>query len=247
MIRTMAPVFLTAEWRTLAVLNYAIDPAALAPWTPRGVELDLWQGDAVVSLVGFLFRGCRVFGVAWPGLRDFEEVNLRFYVRRKAGDGWRRGVVFVKEIVPSRVVALAARAFYNERYVAMPMRHRVAEGCAEFGWRHRGKWEGLSATTRGELAPIAPGSEEEFIFEHYWGYARRRDGGVTEYAVEHVPWRVWQAESAALDCDAARLYGPAFADALARPPRSAFVAEGSAVCVRRGVRCAVALDSGGAI
>jgi uncharacterized protein YqjF (DUF2071 family) len=143
----------------------------------------------------------------------------------------------VQEIVPSRLVARAARTFYNERYVAMPMRHRVDAGRVEFGWRHRGTWESLSATTRGEAQAIVTGSEEEFIFEHYWGYVRRRDGGTTEYAVEHPPWRVWRAETATLECDAAALYGPEFVEALARAPRSAFVAEGSGVQVRRGVRC----------
>jgi uncharacterized protein YqjF (DUF2071 family) len=237
MFLQMASVFLSAEWRSLVMLNYSVDPATLAPWVPRGMELDLWQGEAVISMVGFLFRGCRVFGVAWPGLSDFEEVNLRLYVRRVVGSEVRRGVVFVKEIVPSRIVAFAAWTFYHERYVAMRMRHRVDVGLAEFAWRHRGKWERLSATTRGEAAAIVPGSEEEFIFEHYWGYVRRRDGGTTEYAVEHPPWRVWPAVTATLECDAAALYGAAFAPALAGAPRSAFVAVGSSVQVRRGVRC----------
>lgn len=238
MLRDMASVFLSAEWRSLAMLNYTIDPGLLTPWLPRGLELDLWQGEAVVSMVGFLFRSCRVFGVKWPGLSDFEEVNLRFYVRRGEGESLKRGVVFVKEIVRSRIVAWAARVFYNERYEAMRMRHRVGDGHVEFGWRYRGKWESLSAATRGEPAPIESGSEAEFIFEHYWGYARRRDGGTTEYEVEHPRWRVWPVETATLECDAANLYGPAFAAALAGTPRSAFVAEGSAVQVRRGVRCA---------
>jgi uncharacterized protein YqjF (DUF2071 family) len=233
----MASVFLTAEWRSLAMVNYTIDPAVLAPFVPRGVELDLWRGEAVVSMVGFLFQRCRVFGIAWPGLSDFEEVNLRFYVRRTVGAEVRRGVVFVKEIVPSRIVAFAARAFYNERYAAMPMRHTVTEGRLEFGWRHRGKWERLAATTDGKPAAIAPGSEEEFIFEHYWGYVRQRDGGTTEYAVEHPRWRVWPVTKATLECEVAALYGPEFVPALAAAPRSAFVAEGSAVQVRRGVRC----------
>jgi uncharacterized protein YqjF (DUF2071 family) len=236
--KPMAAVFLTADWRSLVMINYAIEAEALAPWLPPGVELDLWQGEAVVSVVVFLFQRCRVFGVSWPGWSNFEEVNLRFYVRRMAGQELRRGVVFIKEIVPSRIVALAARTFYNERYVAMPMRHRVEPGRAEFAWRRRGKWEHLAAITRGEPAAIARGGEEEFIFEHYWGYVGRRDGGTTEYAVEHPAWRVWPAESAMLECDPAALYGPDFTRALRSEPRSAFVAEGSAVKVRRGVRIA---------
>jgi uncharacterized protein YqjF (DUF2071 family) len=234
----MASVFLNAEWRSLVMLNYTIDRALLAPWLPPGVELDLWQDEAVVSMIGFLFCDCRVLGVPVPGHRNFEEVNLRFYVRRHVGAEVRRGVVFVKEIVPKPAIALVARMLYNERYVAMPMRHSIDCARLEYAWRHRGAWQWLAAHTRGSAAPMMPGGEEEFIFEHYWGYSRQRDGGTVEYAVEHPSWRVWQTNEAELECDVAALYGAAFVPALGVEPHSAFVAEGSAVQVRRGVRIA---------
>ncbi len=49
-------VFLTAEWRYLAMFNYEVPPELLAPLVPRGTELDSWQGKVYVSLVGFLFQ-----------------------------------------------------------------------------------------------------------------------------------------------------------------------------------------------
>jgi uncharacterized protein YqjF (DUF2071 family) len=234
--------FLTAEWRWLVMLNYAVDPAVLLRLVPRGTELDAWGERTYVSVVGFMFLDTRVLGVPIPLHRDFEEVNLRFYVRRRGPEGWRRGVVFVKEIVPRPTIATVARVLYNEPYVALPMRHRVEigpqGGTAEYGWRLRGRWCALRATVRGAPRPLAAGSEEEFITEHYWGYTARRDGGTAEYRVEHPAWRVWRAESAALDADVAALYGPRFADALSAPPLSALVAEGSPIVVRRGRRIA---------
>jgi len=234
--------FLTARWQTLVMLNYAVDPAVLRPLVPRGTELDAWNGTTFVSMVGFLFLDTRVLGVPIPFHRDFEEVNLRFYTRHKGPEGWRRGVTFVKEIVPRAAIAAAANALYNERYVALPMRHRVdvdvGAGRAEYGWRHGGRWHSLRASFRGEPRPLQPGSEAEFITEHYWGYTAQRDGGTVEYRVEHPSWRVWQAADAALDCDVASLYGADFAGFLAAPPTSAFVAEGSPVIVRRGRRIA---------
>lgn len=244
----MPEPFLTAEWRALLMVNYAIDPAVLEPYLPRGVELDLWQGEALASMVGFLFLKTRVLGVPVPFHQDFEEVNLRFYVRRRTPEGWQRGVVFVRELVPRLAIAMVARVIYNEPYLAVPMRHRVPSGFREsagrgertgdfeFGWRYRGRWHTLSARTAGEPQPLAPGGAAEFIFEHYWGYTRQRDGGTVEYQVEHPRWRIWEAERAHLECDIAALYGPAFVLALSAPPRSAFVAEGSPVLVRRGVR-----------
>lgn len=236
-----AAPFLTAEWRWLAMLNYEVDAALLRPLVPAGTELDAWGGVTCASVVGFLFQDTRVLGVPIPFHRHFEELNLRFYVRRRGPEGWRRGVVFVKEIVPRIAIATVARAVYNENYVAMPMRHRVdvsvdAGGTVEYGWRFRGRWCGLRAAVRGPAGPLVEGSEEEFITEHYWGYARQRDGGTVEYRVEHPRWNVWRAESAALECDVGRLYGPGWAECLSAPPRSALVADGSPIVVRAGRR-----------
>jgi hypothetical protein len=228
--------FLTAEWRHLAMLNYLVEPAVLAPFVPTGTELDAWQGRTFASVVGFLFLDTRVLGVAVPGHRDFAEVNLRFYVRRQAADGVRRGVVFIKEIVPRWAIAATARLLYGEKYVALPMRHEVTESQVTYLWRHRGVWSRLQVSPRGEPAAARPGSEEEFITEHYWGYSRLRGGGTVEYRVEHPRWRVWNAEAASLECDVAALYGPQFAAALAAGPSSAFLADGSPVTVYRGER-----------
>jgi len=230
-------VFLTAEWRNLLMVNFAVDRSVLEPLVPAGTELDLWQGRTYVSVVGFRFLNTRVRGIPVPFHRNFDEVNLRFYVRRRIGDEWRKGVAFVKEIVPRRAIAFVARALYNENYVRMPMRSSVTvPGKVRYEWRHAGAWEGVSATVVGEAYRAETSSEETFITEHYWGYARQRDGSTVEYAVEHEPWRVWRCEDPALACQFARLYGEAFAPLLANRPSSAFVADGSAVVVRKGVR-----------
>lgn len=228
--------FLTAEWRHLAMLNYVVDANLLERRVPRGTELDLWEGRAYVSVVGFLFLRTRVLGIAVPFHRDFEEINLRFYVRRRGPEGWRRGVVFVKEIVPRRAIAGVARWVYNENYVARAMRHRVDRDGVEYEWREGAQWNRIRAATPGEAVALRAGSEEEFITEHYWGYARQRDGGCVEYRVEHPPWRVWQARDVEFSCDVERVYGREFAQHLRAKPASAFVADGSDVVVRRGVR-----------
>ncbi|HSG38183.1 MAG TPA: DUF2071 domain-containing protein [Thermoanaerobaculia bacterium] len=234
--------FLTARWRYLAMLNYPVAPEVVEPFVPRGTELDFWQGRTYVSVVGFLFLDTRVWGVGIPYHRDFEEVNLRFYVRRQGPEGWRRGVVFVKEIVPRFAIATTARLLYGEKYVSLPMRHSIAGDPTRggmsvmYGWRHRGRWNGLGAVVSGTPEEAAPGSEEEFITEHYWGYSALRGGGCTEYRVEHPRWRVWQLERPVLDCDVAALYGQRFVATLAGEPSSAFLADGSEVTVYKGCR-----------
>jgi uncharacterized protein YqjF (DUF2071 family) len=236
------PPFLTAEWRDLAMLTFEIDPKVLSPLVPAGTELDDWQGRTFVSIVGFLFLDTRVFGAAIPLHRDFEEVNLRFYVRRMATDGWRRGVVFMKEIVPRIAIAWTARALYGENYVAAPMAHRIELETAaaagprtvSYSWWFRGRENRLELSARGNAGGVAEGSDVEFISEHYWGYSRRRGGRTTEYQVDHPRWQVWTATAARLDCDVAALYGSQFVSFLKAPPASAFLADGSKVTVFRG-------------
>jgi len=239
--------FLTAEWRYLAMLNYEIAPEILSPFVPRGAELDTWNGRNFVSIVGFLFLKTRVLGLPIPFHRNFEEINLRFYVRRRARDGWRRGVVFIKEIVPRWAIATMARVVYNENYVARRMRHRIdldngqikrvaSNGSVEYLWRDGESWNRIRAKTVGEAQPLVTGSEEEFITEHYWGYAAQRGGGCVEYQVEHPRWRVWRTSDASFECDVKQVYGHRFVECLSAKPNSAFVADGSAIVVRRGVR-----------
>ena len=236
------PVFLTAEWRHLAILNYEVDPKILHPFVPKGTELDLWNGKNFVSVVGFRFLNTRVLGRPIPFHRNFEEVNLRFYVRRKAPEGWRRGVVFIKELVPRLAIAWTARTFYNEPYLALPMSHQIGTSdsneikSARYSWQFNGKPNYLRLVVYGEAQPWRENSEQEFITEHYWGYTGQRHGSTLEYQVEHPRWRVWEAEGAELECDIAGLYGEAFCKALKSPPASAFLAEGSVVTVRKGVR-----------
>jgi hypothetical protein len=234
--------FLTAGWLDLAMLSYQIDPAILAARVPAGCELDSFAGRTYVSVVGFRFLRTRVLGLPIPFHVNFDEVNLRFYVRRHVAGERRRGVVFVKGLVPRRAIAWVARMAYGENYVALPMRHERAgqgEGGARraaYQWKRGGRWEGLSVTFSGAPA-LAPGqAEESFITEHYWGYTRQADGGTVEYRVEHPRWRVWRAETSTLECDVASLYGSEFVGPLAVAPASALVAEGSPVVVYRGVR-----------
>ncbi|HTJ00540.1 MAG TPA: DUF2071 domain-containing protein [Dongiaceae bacterium] len=235
------PIFLTAEWRHLAMLNYEVEAAALAPHVPAGTELDRWDGRALVSVVGFQFLQTRVRGWPIPFHRHFEEVNLRFYVRRRAAEGWRRGVVFLKEIVPRAAIAWTAQKFYNEPYVAWPMRHEIRTTNGQvsgvtYAWEAYRCWHSLRLETAGAFQPLAAGSEAEFITEHYWGYNRQRNGSTLEYQVEHPCWRVVAASLAKLDCDIAAVYGAAFRASLAGPPISAFLAEGSTIVVRRGLK-----------
>jgi len=228
--------FLTANWRYLAMLNYTVDPRLLAPSVPVDTEIDFDNDETFLSVVGFLFLDTRLLGLPIPLYRDFEEVNLRFYVRRKSADTWRRGVVFIRELVPRYAIALVARVRYGENYLAMPMKHEIEHVGpnlkVEYSWRRGRKWESLKMSATGEPEIIPAGSHAEFITEHYWGYTSLRSG-CGEYRVEHPRWKIWNATEFEFDADVATLYGEQFAETLTQPPRSAFIADGSPITIHR--------------
>ena len=230
--------FLTAEWRWLAMANYPVEPALLVPRVPQGLELDLFDGTALVSLVGFRFLRTRLLGVSVPFHRDFDEVNLRFYVRRRMEDGWRRGVVFVRELVPRRALAAVARLAYGEPYSAVRMDHMVdVEGRSiEYRWRWGGRWCSLGLETKPDWTTPEAGSEMAFITEHYWGYSGGPGRPTREYEVQHPQWRVRTAATVRTTGNLEEIYGQDLGAALSRPPRSAFLAEGSGVTVHRPSR-----------
>ncbi|MEY2484654.1 MAG: uncharacterized protein QOH39_302 [Verrucomicrobiota bacterium] len=216
------------------MLNFVVEPSIIAPFVPAGTEIDYEQGETFVSVVGFLFRDTRLLGFPIPLHRDFEEVNLRFYVRKKSANTWRRGVVFVRELVPKRAIAIVARTFYGEPYLALPMKHDIEHVDlklkVEYSWRRGSKWETLKMSASGEPQDISAGSHAEFITEHYWGYTKVR-AGCSEYRVEHPRWKIWNADHFEFQADIASLYGEQFAGTLKQTPRSAFIADGSPIQV----------------
>ena len=232
-------LFLSAEWRDLVMLNYAVEPNLLAAYVPRDTKLDSFNGTTYVSLVGFRFLRTKLFGfLTVPFHSNFDEVNLRFYVRRQESDGIRRGVVFISEIVPRMAIARIARTVYGENYVSYPMRHSIERNGprvrAAYQWRLNREWCRLRAESSCSPAHPSEGSLNQFITEHYWGYTARPNRASLEYHVSHVPWRVWTAGAASFEGDASALYGPTFAEVLRRSPDSAFIAEGSPVLISTG-------------
>jgi uncharacterized protein YqjF (DUF2071 family) len=239
----MTGKFLTAEWRHIAMLNYEVDPAILVPHVPKGTELDTHGGRHFVTLVGFLFLDTHVLGLPALFHQNFEEINLRFYVRRRVGDESRLGVVFLREMVPLTLVSEIARLTYNEPYRTVPMQHTLVETngklqSVEFLFGRPRDQCRLAVHVDGAAQEMRPGSEEEFLSARHWGYTKQRDGGTIEYRVEHARWRVWADARWELDGPLEEFYDRPFADILLGRPFSASVVDGSAVTVHLPERIA---------
>jgi len=232
----MTKTFLQAEWRKLAMANYAVDAKILAKYLPAKTEIDLWNDICYVSLVGFMFKNTKVKGFKIPFHTNFEEVNLRFYVRYKDNGEWKRGVVFVKEIVPRSALTFVANTVYKENYETMPMSHSWTSDenlTVEYKWR-KGRWNSFKVIANKNSNLINSNSEEEFITEHYWGYTKVSNERTSEYGVEHPKWEVYDTKDYSIDVDFGDIYGQQFNFLTLEKPRSVFLAEGSEIKVKDG-------------
>lgn len=231
-------IFLSAEWRKVALANYEVDKEILLKYLPPFTALDDWQGKYYVSLVGFMFVNTKLKGFNIPFHGNFEEVNLRFYVKYKDETGsWKRGVVFVKEIVPKPAITFIANTVYKENYQTLPMKHFWVENnnvlTVEYAWKTK-KWNTFSVIANPQSEIIAIDSEEEFITEHYWGYTKIAENRTSEYGVEHPRWEVYPVKEYKIDVDFGANYGNDFNFLNVAQPNSVMLAEGSPIFVLKG-------------
>ncbi|MBC7745009.1 MAG: DUF2071 domain-containing protein [Flavobacterium sp.] len=232
----MTENFLSAQWENLIMANYVVNPDVLMPYLPHGVELDFHNDKAYVSLVGFMFKRSRIFNIAIPFLGTFEEVNLRFYVKRVDGDTIKRGVVFINETVPYKLVAWLANKLYKEHYISIPTKNliKLAKSTKDvrYEWKINKRWNHIQVNAEMENIKLLPGSMEEFIFEHYYGYTKLTGSLSQEYEVNHPGWNINKVNHYSIFCDFESMYGNDFAPLSNQQPESVLIAEGSAVTVK---------------
>ena len=232
----MTDTFLSARWENLIMANYPVNPEVLKKYIPNGVELDFYHNKAYVSLVGFMFKRTSLFNIPIPFLGTFEEINLRFYVKRVEGDTIKRGVVFINETVPYKVVAWLANKLYKEHYMAIPTKNSIDIGNPakkiRYEWKINSAWNHLEVNASVENKNMEPGSIEEFIFEHYYGYTKINDHLSQEYKVNHPRWQVNKVTDYSIHCDFTSMYGNDFTFLSDQQPDSVIIAGGSAVTVK---------------
>lgn len=227
--------FLKAKWQKLIMVNYEIDPNQLNEYVPKGTSLDFFDGKCFVSLIGFMFKDTKLLGFKVPCHVNFEEVNLRFYVKREVNGSIKRGVVFIKEIVPKPALTLVANAIYKEHYVTLPMTHEWVDNKhtvkVKYSWKLKGDENFMSVTASKKLLDIQKGSLTEFIAEHYWGYSKASEIKTTEYEVRHPKWQCYKVDNYKLHVDFEANYGQKFKFLSDKEPSSVMLLEGSHISV----------------
>lgn len=226
--------FLKAEWRKLAIINYEINPDLLLKYLPEGTVLDFYKDKCYISVVGFMFLNTKLLGFPIPFHRNFEEVNLRFYVKKYENKEWKRGVVFIKEIVPKPALSFVANSVYKENYHTMPMKNRIhhkeEELLIQYSWKDK-NWHSIQITAENKMKPMEADSEFEFITEHYYGFTKKGNR-TSEYKVCHPKWECYQVKDYQLEIDFHKIYGKDFEYLTHQEPISVMLAEGSEIEVK---------------
>lgn len=222
---------LTADWTNLLIATFEADKRLLREYIPSKTELNDWNGKYYMSLLGFMFSRPVIASIPSPFYRCFEEINLRFYVRHKSRSGWRNGVVFIKEIAPSKLIGLTAKWLYHENFISLPMTHAFTSNDREsktaYYWDTGHEWNHLELATGINPREPVPYSLESFTRDHYYAYTRQSPGKTREFEIEHPPWRIYPAISFDMKLDAATIYGKQFVDYFKQPPSTSFLMDGS--------------------
>lgn len=229
-------LFLKANWENIIMVNYEIDPQLLIPFLPKGVDLDLFNGKCYISLVGFMFKNTKLFNVPIPFFGNFEEINLRFYVKRTEENNIiKRGVVFINETIPYPIVAWVANKLYNEHYTVVPTKHNINKTSSsqniEFEWMLNKKWNSIYVEASNESESMKNNSLEKFIYEHYYGYTKINESKTEEYKLQHPSWKTHKVYDYKINCDFEAMYGKAFSVLNNTKPEAVFIAKGSSVAI----------------
>ena len=228
--------FLKAQWENLALINYEIDHEILKNYIPKGTEIELWNGKCYVSLVGFMFKNVKLLGLKIPFHINFEEVNLRFYVKSFENNEWKRGVVFIKEIVPKQALTFVANTIYKEHYQTLSMKHSIQESTDSteftYEWKTANKWNSILIETEKNETEIEINSEAEFITEHYFGYTKINENKTFEYEVKHPKWQQLKVINTKIDVDFKATYGKEFEFLENQKPVSVLLAIGSEISIK---------------
>lgn len=228
-------VFLKAKWENIIMVNYEIEPKLLLPFLPNGLSLDLFDGKAYISLVGFMFKNTKLFNVPIPFFGSFEEINLRFYVTRKEDDVIKRGVVFINETIPYKLVAWMANKLYKEHYTVVPTKHHILNNDKinqiKFEWLLQNKWHSIAVDFDSKKETMKTNSLEKFIYEHYYGYTKINDLQTEEYQLKHPSWKIHKVIDSKINCDFEAMYGKSFSILNQMKPSSVYIAEGSDVSI----------------
>jgi uncharacterized protein len=184
-------------WRSLLFAHWRVDEAALRPFVPRALELDVRDGSAWMAVTPFVLTDLRIRGAPpVPRLSTFPELNVRTYVTHHQ----KPGIFFFSLDAGSRLMVAGARRFYRLPYYFARMEVNRSAGRVHYTSERRDS-RGPDARFSGSVEPSGkareaePGSLTEFLIERYCLYTVDGEGRPLRGDIHHPPWRLRDARA----------------------------------------------------
>ena len=230
-----------AEWREIVVINFEIDPKLLRNFIPPKTELDFFNETSFVTLMARACKNVKPYG--WPIVfaKSIDQILLRFYVKRKVGDTWRRGVCLIRDYLPKRKASFFLNWMFKHSFTQVPIKRTSSNfesglptqlPTVEYQWTTGDYVNHIKVNARSQMRQQEQETKESFVLDHHYGYTVK-EGKTYEYYVEYSPWAMWDAQSGSFDCDTENVFGRPFVRALKQRPASVFLARGSDVIIYR--------------
>lgn len=200
MIQIFLDKFMEQHWSDLLLLHWPISPKVLRPTIPDDLELDLFEGQAWASVVGFHLSGLRMRPIRWIPWKDFDEVNLRTYV--KTSDG-KRGVWFHSLDSTDMFAVLGARILYGLAYRPAKITRSLSKQAISYQSYTNRLFKKVPARIDAQLdksvgtSKIAREPLDRFLLERYRFWARRKVGERSSSAqIRHRPYDAMRLQKA---------------------------------------------------
>ena len=185
--------FMAQKWENLLFLHWPVSKESLESTIPEDLEVDLFEGEAWLSVVGFRLSELRIKPFVQIPWKDFSELNLRTYVRDQAG---RRGVWFYSLDSSDLLAVVGARLLYGLNYRYASIDHNQKNDFIEYTSETKSKRGGIKGSISssspamkmvGEMAKA--GTLNYFLLERYrfWSKQTYR-GKLSSAQVRHRPY-----------------------------------------------------------
>jgi len=230
-METNSRIFMKGNWEHLVIQTFTCNPEILKEYLPNDIELDLYQGKALFSMVAFTFSKVSFFGIKVPFHQEFGEINFRFYARSKIDN--TKGVVFIREFAPKPLIAFVANTIYNEPFYYKNIKKNILQSATQKKVTYKfNKNNEISVQAHSHSKPTQKNSLQEFIVDRYIAFVKGRNNTTYQYKINHRPWQLHQIKKCKITIKVLELLPEVFKNS---EHITTYFVDGSAVTIQKGI------------
>ncbi len=194
-------LLLVADWNYMFVRSFLVEPKLLQDKLNPLLDLTLFNGKALVQIVGRAIENTKIKGLAISPIKFFD-FNLQVKVKKDEKDGF----ILVKQIVPKYCVAnFISRLFYAKAETLPMEEKKIIENdkmiIQQSIWKDKELSE-IQIVAEANPTPIESpfgNSRNKFVFSE--------ENGFQEFSIETEHWNSFNIEKSTFNLNHEKLYG----------------------------------------